>query len=1165
MTQELWRRECGAELGRPTESETPPRPDNLPPRDLNAAPPAVPGCLLQGGSDGVKLGGMGAVYFGTDTALGRPVAVKVLREHLADDPVMVARFEAEARICAQLQHPGIVPVYQVGRLADGRPFYVMKLVRGDTLADLLRRRASPTEDLIGFLSYFRRVCEAMAYAHAHRVLHRDLKPANVMVGSFGEVLLMDWGLAKVLGEPEMPDRTPEPPSRQIKARAADSEHTPTEVGSVLGTFAYMPPEQAAGRVAEVDTRSDVFGLGAILFTILTGQPPYGGPHEMIVLRQAAQGDLASAEARLTACGADAELVALARTCLAPRREDRSADAAAVARAMTAYLAGVDERLRQAELERKAAEVRAVEERKRRRVWVGLAAAVALLVAVVAGGSWWMSRARAEHERRLALAREGTEELFRQAATALEAGQEVEAGRTLGLIGQRLRELPAEDLRQRLEAAEKDLGMLRTLNLLFERRWQVEQTVVVARVVRQKAEPEEVAVSAPVSRAPDLRTVGADYATTFAGYGISLGEGAMAEAAARVEQSPIRPALIDGLGQWFLVARDSPSLLALLDAVDPDETRRAARRRLAAGDRRGRWAVEDGNWTRLAKESPSTVLHLADLLADEQAIELLQRAVEHRPDEYRLLGVLIHRLLLCEPPRAKDAVGYARVARALRPRSTLIGILLMSALSEERAYDEAVRHGLLHLEDEPNPSVRLLAQLALGNVLLAKGDNEAARRAYLKALDLDPRLAYAAYSLGLVHSRKLEHDEAIRWFRRAADLDPTDAEACNALGWAYSEKGQYDTAIGWLQKAIALNPKHAAAQNNRGWLHHNRRQFDDAVTWYKKAIASNPRYVTAHINLGDLHHEHGRYDEAIQWYKKVIEIEPRNVYSLTSLGGVFNDKREHDQAIAWLKKAIDINPNYFYAHNNLGVAYEGKGEHAEAIRWYKRATELAPNDALAHRNLGGVYRVKGEHAEAIRWYRKAADLDAKDPWTHAGLGRVYLDKQEYPEAIKAFEAALALAPGTAEIHGLQLFALGAARRVRDAVAAAEKAQKAVARENWPTVRYNAACAFALAGCGTADAAPLDSAERTRLRRQALAWLADELTDCKEQARKPEAEARTAVAERLRALLDDEDFRGVRDPKALDDLPAAERQQWAAFWNATRQLLDDVMKPQPDRAG
>ena len=145
-------------------------------------------------------GGMGAIFQGRDLDLGRDLAVKVIREEHRDHPEMVRRFVEEAQIGGQLQHPGIIPVHEFGRLPDGRLFIAMKLVRGRTLAALLATRRGPDEDRMRFLSVFEQVCQTMAYAHARGVIHRDLKPSNIMVGSFGEVQVMDWGLAKVLDQ-----------------------------------------------------------------------------------------------------------------------------------------------------------------------------------------------------------------------------------------------------------------------------------------------------------------------------------------------------------------------------------------------------------------------------------------------------------------------------------------------------------------------------------------------------------------------------------------------------------------------------------------------------------------------------------------------------------------------------------------------------------------------------------------------------------------------------------------------------------------------------------------------------------------------------------------------------------------------------------------------------
>ncbi len=196
----------------------------------------------------------------------------------------------------------------------------------------------------------------MAYAHAKGVIHRDLKPANIMVGAFGEVQVMDWGLAKVLAEggihdEERASRAHHQEPQQTVIRTARSTGAfgsfgaETEAGSVLGTPAYMPPEQASGDIPNLDRRSDVFALGAILCEILTGQPPYVGRSNEEVRRKAANGDLADANTRLDGCGADPELVALTKQCLSPEAIDRPKDAQVVVDALTSYLDGVQERFR----------------------------------------------------------------------------------------------------------------------------------------------------------------------------------------------------------------------------------------------------------------------------------------------------------------------------------------------------------------------------------------------------------------------------------------------------------------------------------------------------------------------------------------------------------------------------------------------------------------------------------------------------------------------------------------------------------------------------------------------------------------------------------------------------------------------------------------------------
>ena len=391
----------------------------------------------------IARGGMGAVYRATDTVLKRPVAVKVIQAKYGPDTGATRRFAEEARITAQLQHPAIPPVHDLGSLPDGRPFLAMKLVKGDTLHDLLARRKESGEVRGRLVAVFEKVCEALAYAHAHDVVHRDLKPANVMVGAFGEVQVMDWGLAKVLGERSGaigPSSDPAGTTPATEVGSAREEGSETQAGSVLGTPAFMPPEQAIGAIDQIDSRSDVFGLGGILASILTGDPPFVAATGEQTRQMAAKGRVEPCFARLDASGADPELIALCKRCLAHEKDDRPANGGEVAKAVAALRAAADERARQADLDRvkaegetAAAEVRAAEQAKRRRtmLWAGGVVA-AVLLAGTAVSLWQASEARAAKK----VADEKAEAATRaEAATAAQLlkTQQAEAGTAAQLV------------------------------------------------------------------------------------------------------------------------------------------------------------------------------------------------------------------------------------------------------------------------------------------------------------------------------------------------------------------------------------------------------------------------------------------------------------------------------------------------------------------------------------------------------------------------------------------------------------------------------------------------------------------------------------------------------------------------------------------------------------
>jgi len=291
-------------------------------------------------------GGMGVIYSARDTLFGRDVAIKVMRHGMSG-----TAFDREIHIMANLPHPCIPPIHAKGLLADGRPYFVMKWIHGKTLKESLDQRSKSEEgrsvaelsagegDLLGI---FENMCQAVGYAHSMGVVHRDLKPANIMVGAFGEVQVMDWGLAKtvesgkfspvVFSEKQLSDK----PTLLNHPEGWNISHP----GAVKGTAPYMAPEQARGEPA--DARSDVFSLGGILLEMLTGKPPFHAETQIDAIELAAKADLSKAFGLLDRCDANPDLIKLCKWSLAADPSHRPGDAKALALAMVQYRMKMEE-------------------------------------------------------------------------------------------------------------------------------------------------------------------------------------------------------------------------------------------------------------------------------------------------------------------------------------------------------------------------------------------------------------------------------------------------------------------------------------------------------------------------------------------------------------------------------------------------------------------------------------------------------------------------------------------------------------------------------------------------------------------------------------------------------------------------------------------------------
>jgi len=983
-------------------------------------------------------GGMGEVYRGRDPSLGRDLAVKVVRPCFRGDTQIERRFLREARVTGSLQHPDIVPVHNLGRLPDGRLYYTMKLVRGHTLEELLAGgTARPPEKVSSLLGIFEKVCQAVAYAHSKRVIHRDLKPGNVMVGRFGEVQVMDWGLAKVLsphaGPPEeneevirteQPAEAMEPPGLDADTESPAASTHLSRAGMALGTPAFMPPEQAEGQVALVDERADVFALGAILCVLLTGRPPYASRDGMEVLLQAQRGELAEARGRLDSCGADAELVALCQECLAPQREGRPHNAGVVAERLAAYRTGVQERLRQAELERAQAEVQAREERKRRRLAVALAAVVLLLVGAGVVGFWWRQRLQTAADQAVDQALVKAHLLFEQAqANVWEPGkyraavEEARKASDLAHVGGA--SLPmcrqADHLVARLEeeerAGEKDHRLQTQLLDVHGPR--------EGPGYLRDDKGQMVALAQP----------GADeqFARAFRDWGLDVDATPTTEAAARLKGRPagvvteVVAALDDWVGERQRRGAGLERRQRLVDLAkeleeDPGSKRQQLRQILA----RGRLPLQRGLSILAAtlRIGPSLALRAGvvplPLLVPvgEDHIRLDRLAAQTDPATEPVLGLLtLARALQLSGDEAR-AVQLLRTALQARPREVVLYHALGQLLSQQRSprWQEVVTCYTAARVLRPDLGV------ALAEALVQSGRDR-------EGLDLLARLAvekadnpFVHFRRGYVLAEKGDPKGALAAFNAALNLAPTDGLAHYNRGVALKALGKVEEATEAYRQTIRLSPGLAHAHNNLAVSLHGMGKVDEAITEYRRAIALDARLAQAHHNLGAALHSQGKTEDAVRELREAIRLDPDLVQAHYVLGNALRDKGEVDEAIREYRRAITLAPGDALARFHLAFALGRTGKVDEAIREYRQSIALDDRNAMAHYNLGIVLKFKGELDEAITEYGRAIALDNKHPLAHFSLGVALNTRGDVEEASASFGRAVALTPRDARAHG-----------------------------------------------------------------------------------------------------------------------------------------------------
>jgi serine/threonine-protein kinase len=1160
--------------------------------DKGGPPPSIPGYEVQAA---LGKGGMGVVYLARDPKLHREVAIKVLQDRYHDQLEARRRFLEEAQIGAQLQHPGVVPVYEVEH-KGARPYFTMKLVRGGTLSQLLRARRDPTDEAPRFLQIFEQVCQTVAYAHARGVIHRDLKPHNIMVGAFGEVQVMDWGLAKVLRSEE-PAAAPLAEGALRTARTQANEAA-SSTGSVRGTPAYIAPEQARGETGLVDERADVFGLGGILCEILTGRPPYTGDTLDEILRLARIGDTDRARARLDDCNAATELIALCQECLAPEPAARPRDGQAVAEGMRLYHAGIQERIRKAELERTAAQVReqeakatALAERKARQRTRVLAVAVLLLVLCGAAGAGLVIRQRAAaqaHQEQIdgeALA------VLDRASSLLEEGWQAHDPAKLSEAraeGERAADIArsgaaGEDVQQRVAAFQSKA----------EQRWQRWQKNDALRgYLLEVAAPSETgsyrADESGRLVAADQYSVSDQYAAAFQRWGLDIDRAAESEVLARLRQEPdvLRQDLIAGLDGWMQARwrqqRSMPGwrhLYQITEQLDGDDTRRQLRALLieaapprpqvvaglvgTASPWTAWWQLAQGSgWWRVqelrgkmdvAGEPVLTIVLLAQVsyAAGDAAgaLAMLRQASQLRPNQIVLLNELAQ--ILQDQQRWEEAVGCYRAIRVQRPG---LGIGLAVALFRlgRAAEGETVLRDLIQKQSQ-NPELHF----HLGNALMAQNKPAAAEGAFRKSVQLYPHEAAPYYNLGLALSQQKKLPEAEAAFKQAIAFKPDYADAYNQLAVTLKGQGKYADSEAACRKAIKIKPDFAYAYNNLGNALVKQGKHSLAEAAYHQAIDLKPDCAEAYNNLGIALENQNKHEEAENSCRKAIAVKPAYPEAYVELAATLGHQGKSVEAEVACRKAIELKVD-FDALNSLGAALNAQGRHKEAEEAFRKAIKLDSDVAVVYRNLGIALAQQAEFGQALAALKKGLDLlPAKDPGRPGFLRLMDVCRQQQglDARLPAILQGTEIAANAAELIKFgdlcvrkKLFAT-AARFYGGAFVAAPRLGVPGRSE-----RFSAGRAAALAGWGQ-DAVKLDAGQRAHWRKHALEWLRADLAWWS-KACETGNRTRAAVQQELRHRLADADLGRIRSHDAIDQLPEGERQQWRQFWADVAGLLRKV---------
>ncbi|MCA8914295.1 MAG: protein kinase [Planctomycetes bacterium] len=1017
-------------------------------------------------------GGMGRIMLARDKAIGRDIALKELLPGMAtgstsipgsvphqytnDSGGIVERFLREAKITGQLEHPNIVPVYEIGKHDDGSIYYTMRFVRGLTLSDRLRdirkdETLNKQEKLaarIRLLDSFVDVCQAIAYAHSKGVIHRDLKPENIMLGEYGETQVLDWGLARLKGQEDKALKDLQKGSLALSKSLIQSDSQALTLdGSIVGTPAYMPPEQARGELEQVDEKSDVYALGAVLYQILTGHPPYEGPMAALIVQQVLSGPPLRVTVREKSV--PPELEALVEKAMAREKKDRISSALELASEVKAFRDGRTLGSYQYSFgEMVSRYVR------QHRTAVGLG--VLGFLVLVAATIFFVQRLTEQRDLALTSQTEA-EQKTKVAQTALQVAQEERLAREKAEAD--ARKAAQKQLDDRVDEAKH---MMSTIDGM---RIQPALADLSARVseyeVRLAGPPPTTFLELPV----DEQVGNGVLLSSLLGYvsakqslidlltgpaGTELPE-AVAQIDLETERKDLAQIRLD-TARLATINGDFPLALLLLSGADSDSPQLQSARELVETARtqmlelhRKRISealadVEAGlnrDWRDADAPTMDAYVKRLSSYRERQTVDLLKGELDrlmtrdvsswNRPRVD--LAVLICRVLgNVDQPSETVPVLAEFLGKVSLPELVLEASLALCAARSTDAFDVLViamrKRGMDywreiqgHFAAIPMPArVREPATatdwIDRSVAMYARHDFPAAEMAASRALVLDERSAEALLHRALANRATDRPGSAEADLDQAIEIEPEFYEALLERGRLLNDRPVYLPVLEDFTTAINLRPRDWRGYRARGSAYGLRYKINEAIKDYEKALSLEPDRLELYLEYAERLKINGRYPAADAQLSKAVERWPEDWRTWSARAWI---RREANMpgGMEDARKGVELNPDDASSWDVICQIVWGHGRFIEGIEAGTKAVTANPNEWLAWYYRGLHYH-KWSEKEDSAWRATRGDDGARQSGGIGGQSTSMADflqarTERLENAVHDFRQALTIEP------------------------------------------------------------------------------------------------------------------------------------------------------------